>query len=145
MQRKVCLPAFILFLCSLVAAAQDRSEETRIRQLEEQVVQAILRSDTNLMKQLWAPEFLVNTPRNNIANGRAAVLEIQKTGLINYSSFEKTVEQVLIKGAVAIAMGSEWHTFSGNSVIIRRRFTNIWMKEGDRWRQVARHASVICE
>lgn len=28
--------------------------------------------------------------------------------------------------------------------IIKRRFTNVWMKKKGSWLQIARHASIIC-
>jgi ketosteroid isomerase-like protein len=121
-----------------------------IRKLEQTVVQAILDADSTTLKKVWAPEFLVNTPRNDIAKGRDAVLQNQKIGLINYSSFERIIEDIQIQGTVVITMGYE--TFTSRSDIpgakagqnVKRRFTNVWMRKKGNWLQVARHASIIC-
>lgn len=56
-------------LCIQECNAQNATG-TVIRKLEQQVVQAIQEADTNTLKTLWAPEFIVNTPRNDIAKGR---------------------------------------------------------------------------
>lgn len=131
--------------------AQNRvALETTIRNLEQKVVQGILAADTHRLKEVWAPEFLVNTPRNTIANGRQAVFQNQRAGLINYSSFVRVVEEVQVQGKMVITMGHE--TFVSRNDIpeakagqeVRRRFTNIWRKKKGKWLQVARHASVIC-
>ena len=149
MQRLLFTAAFI---CSaLLGKAQtDTAIEKTINELEGLVVKGILTSDTALLKKVWAPEFMVNTPRNNVAANRDAVFSNQRAGLINYSSFERVVEQLLIKEDIVISMGSE--TFVSKQDIpgaragqpVKRRFTNIWRKQDGKWMQIARHASIIC-
>ncbi|MBB1284354.1 nuclear transport factor 2 family protein [Flavisolibacter sp. BT320] len=121
-----------------------------IKSLEQNVVKGILEADTNLLKQVWAAEFMVNTPRNDIAKNREAVFENQKMGLINYSSFERVVEDILVQEDFVITMGYEM--FVSRKDIpgakagqpVKRRFTNIWKMEKGTWQQIARHASIIC-
>jgi hypothetical protein len=128
----------------------SNATETVIRDLEQKVVQAILEADTNTLKKVWAPEFIVNTPRNDVAKGRTAVLLNQRVGLINYSSFERIIEDIQIEKGIVITLGTE--TFVSRNDIpgakagqaIKRRFTNIWMKKKGAWQQIARHASIIC-
>jgi len=125
--------------------------EVEIRNLEQTVVLAILKADTSTLKQVWAPEFLVNNPRNNISGNRNIVLQTQKAGMIDYSSFERVIEQMQFQKDIVITMGYE--TFvSRNDIpgakagqIYKRRFTNIWMKKKGKWQQIARHASIICQ
>ena len=62
-------------------------------------------------------------------------------GIINFSSFERTIKFMRI--------AEDFDTLKpiGNAPLagqtVRRRFTNIWKKEGDTWRLWARHANVI--
>jgi len=124
--------------------------EVEIRELEQIVVTAILKGDTNTLKRFWAPEFLVNNPRNNISVDRNDVLKTQRAGMINYSSFERVIEQIQFQKNVVITMGHE--TFVSRNDIPgaragqshKRRFTNVWMKKKGNWQQIARHASMIC-
>ena len=134
------------------ANAQGNSKaEAEIRRLEKMVVTAILHADTNTLKQVWAPEFLVNNPRNDISGNRDSVLLTQKAGMINYSSFERFIERMQFQKNFSITMGYE--TFvSRNDIpgakagqVYKRRFTNIWMKKNGNWQQIARHASMICQ
>ncbi|NTS42112.1 nuclear transport factor 2 family protein [Flavisolibacter sp. BT320] len=148
--RKLIAILFGVALAFTGKAQQKDSVETTIRQLEQQVVAGILAADTNLLKSLWAPEFIVNTPRNAIAPNRDAVLDIQKAGLINYSLFERTIEAIQVLDNTVITMGSEVFV-SRNDMPgakagqpVKRRFTNVWIKQNGRWVQRARHASVIC-
>jgi hypothetical protein len=144
----LCLLASISF--SGIISAQNLKTETIIRDMEELVVKGILDADTNLLKQLWAPEFMTNTPRNDIAKYRGAVLENQKIGLIDYSSFERIIEQIQIQDRVVVTMGYEIFVSRRDipgakaGEAVKRRFTNIWMKKKGKWQQIARHASVIC-
>lgn len=143
----------ITFLATtlLTDAQTASSTEAEIRKLEQTVVTAILNADTNTLKQLWAPEFLVNNPRNDISVNRTAVFQVQQRGMINYSSFERVIEQIQFQKDVVITMGYE--TFVSRNDIpgakagqaYKRRFTNIWMKKSNSWQQIARHASIICQ
>ena len=128
----------------------DNKTETAIRTLEQKIVQAILDADTNTLKKIWAPEFVVNTPRNDIAKGRNAVLLNQRVGLIDYTSFERIIEDIQIQERLVITMGHE--TFVSRNDIpgakagqpVKRRFTNVWVNKKGSWQQIARHASIIC-
>ncbi len=146
-----------IFLISFTIAvfgtnAQDNSKtDAEIRRLEKIVVSAILNADTNTLKQVWAPEFLVNNSRNDISGNRDSVLLIQKAGMINYSSFERNIERLQFQKNIVITMGYEIFV-SRNDIpgakagqAYKRRFTNIWMKKKGKWQQIARHASIICQ
>jgi hypothetical protein len=135
----------------LDSQAQNTSTiETEIRRLEQEVVKGILDADSVLLKTVWDTGFMVNTPRNVIAPNRAAVLEVQKLGMIDYSSFERIIEEIRVEKNTVITMGYE--IFVSRTDIpgaragqaVKRRFTNIWMKKKGKWLQVARHASIIC-
>jgi len=142
----------IAFLIStLLTNGQSTAKtEVEIRKLEQTVVMAILNADTNTLKQVWAPEFMVNNPRNDISTNRNAVLQTQKSGMINYSTFERVIEQMQFQKDIVITMGHE--TFVSRNEIpgaksgqtYKRRFTNIWIKKKNKWQQIARHASIIC-
>jgi len=140
-----------LIISTLLANGQINAKtELEIRKLEQMVVTAILKADTNTLKQVWAPAFIVNNPRNEISTNRAAVMKTQRSGMIDYSSFERVIEQIQFQKKMVITMGHE--TFVSSNDILgakagqmyKRRFTNIWMKKKGRWQQVARHASIIC-
>lgn len=150
MTKYIFLIAFILGGLSI--NAQDNSTiEAEIRSLEQRGQAAILSGDTNTLKQLWAPEFLVNTPRNQATGTRDSILLIQKAGMIDYTTFEKVIERMQFQKDLVITMGFET-IVSKNDIpgmkagqTYKRRFTNIWMKKKGNWQQVARHASIICQ
>ncbi len=137
----------------LEAQAQDRpSDEELVRSLDDQERTAALRRDVAALERLWSDQFVVNAPNNQVVVGKTAVLDVfVRAGVINFSSFERHVEFVRVDGAFAILMGLETVTpvtdaLSAGLVAgqpVKRRFTNVWKKEGDAWRLFARHANVI--
>ena len=147
---KIILGTLLAFFVFDSQAQNTRAIETEIRRLEKEVVRGILNADSILLKTVWDTGFMVNTPRNVIAFNRAAVLEVQRLGMIDYSSFDRIVEEIRIENNTVITMGYE--VFVSRTDIpgaragqaVKRRFTNIWMKKKGKWLQVARHASIIC-
>ena len=123
------------------------SEEDVIRQLEEQERQAVLQQDLAALERLWAEEFIVNNPQNQISPNRDAVLALVKKGLIRYTRFERRIESIRFNADIAIVMGAETVEPVGGAPragrTIERRFTNIWKKQDATWRIIARHANVI--
>ena len=128
------------------AAQDNEATERTIRALEQAEVDALLRGDLEAMARLWADDYIVNNPRNEV--GRAAEGPI-RAGTRTYASFVRDVERVLLHGETVIVMGSETVVPSGRSPdagqTIRRRFTNVWMMRDGRWQLVARHANVVCQ
>ncbi len=150
MTKYICLIAFSFLTFSI--SAQDNSKiEVEIRALEQAGVKAILNGDTNTLKENWAPEFLVNTPRNEVTGTRDSILLIQKAGMIDYSTYEKVIERMQFQKNLVITMGHETLVSKNDTPaaragqIYKRRFTNIWMNKNGKWQLIARHASIICQ
>ncbi len=101
------------------------------------------------LDKIWAEDFTVNSPRNEIAKGRAEVVKLVRAGIIKYSSFVREIETIMFHGNTVIVMGLETVKPIGNAPLagqtVRRRFTNIWMKKKGKWLLTARHANVICQ
>src|SRR5262245_9217707 len=130
-------------------AKQNRVLEDEIRKLDLAETNAVLRRDVAALEELWAEDLTVNNPRNGISRGRKEVLALVRSGSINYSSFVREIETVLIHGETVILMGLEIVKPIGNAPFagetVRRRFTDIWMKRDGKWLLTARHANVICQ
>jgi hypothetical protein len=101
------------------------------------------------LEKLWAEDFTVNNPQNQISRGRKEVLDRVRSGLLGYSSFVREIESVGLYGDTVVVMGLEKVTATGNNPragqTLRRRYTNVWMKRKGAWVLAVRHANVICE
>src|SRR5687767_13900718 len=142
---------FALFLLHPIigsAGAQGAAQDSiEIRRLDAAEAVGLLRRDSVALRAIWSPDFTVNNPRNSITRGAEAVVALIRNGTIDYSSFVRETEAILLHGNVVIVMGSETITpvntapFAGQTV--RRRFTHFWMRRNGQWRLTARHANVV--
>jgi hypothetical protein len=142
---KIMISAFLLGLIYTSALAQQVNE-TFIRNLDNSEREAVLRGDTVFLFKIWSPNMVVNTPANRVGTVESTKM-LTRTGKIDYSSFERTIEKITIFENVAIVMGQEIVKPQRNSdnvgKTITRRFTNIWMNGNNGWSMVARQATVI--
>ena len=127
--------------------AQSANDEAAVRALEEQERLAVLNQNFTALEGIWSTRFMVNAPNNMVAPERSVVISMFRQGLASYSSFERTIERIMMEGDLAIVMGAEVVKPTGNAPMagqtVNRRFTHIWKKEGGGWRLLARHANVI--
>lgn len=123
------------------------AEETTVRALDEEERQAVLAGDTAALEGLWSEALIVNNPQSRVSVSRGDVLDLVRRGLIRYATFERRVEEVRRNGDVVVVMGTESVIPAGDAPLagqtVQRRFTNVWMKEGETWRMIARHANVV--
>ena len=146
--------ATFLILCPAFVLAQNSEKpkdtlEQQVRKLDLAEAEAVLRKDFQAIDKLCAKDFTVNNPRGEITKGSEAVKNLIRSGVINYASFVREIESVLIHGKTVVVMGRETLVPNANSPqagqTVRRRYTNIWMKRNGKWLLTARHASVVPE
>jgi len=123
--------------------------ETEIRALEEKERTAMLNHQTAVLQQLWAPDIMVNAPFNRVTLGSQEIIDLVGKGVIRLSSLTRNIEQMMLKKDVVITMGSEEVVEVGDvpnaGQTVKRRYTNIWLKQGGAWWLTARHANAICQ
>jgi ketosteroid isomerase-like protein len=153
MRLRTTAPLLLSFLsCVATYAAaqtplQDSAAQATIRALDNEERLAALNQDLPALERLWSEQFVVNAPSNQILPNRNAVLDWFRKGMTTRSSYERVIEHILVDGDMAVVMGEEILTPTANAPhagqTVRRRFTNIWKKEGEGWRLWARHANWI--
>jgi ketosteroid isomerase-like protein len=122
--------------------AEDADWKTDIAAVEQLANTAFLERDLEQLDVLFSDELLVNSPINRI-NDKKKLLELLGTGVIGHVSSEFRHELMRRDGDLVIVMGSDEVKNSATEPTVHRRFTNVWRKEGDRWRLYIRHANVI--
>jgi len=107
---------------------------------------AILSKDESVFKSMFADDAVVNNPFNKIATKQDAVNNL-KTGLIDYTSLDRSVEYAAVRGEhEVVLMGEETLTpvgkakFAGKNV--RRRTTEIWTDVSGAWQLSLRQATI---
>ncbi len=84
----------------------QQPEEIVLRDLENAEREAILIGDTLTLIKLMSPDIVVNNPENTIVRFDQILARIKK-GAINYSSFERVIENIAFVENIGIVMGKE--------------------------------------
>jgi hypothetical protein len=141
-------PIFLLLFLLLVSISglAQQTDKAVIEKLEYQEREAILKGDTIMLSILWSQQIVIHNPENKIVNFNK-VKERIRTGKINYASFDRVIENIEVVDNIGIVMGKEIIHPQGSAdnsgKIVTRRFTNIWKKDGNSWKLIARQATII--
>lgn len=135
---------FILFISS--ASFAQQKNETEIRQLENAQREAFLKKDTAELFQLLSPDFVVNAPTNKVTTLKV-LMELMKNRQVDMDSFDRIIEKITFIENISVVMGYDIVYPSGKmpnaGKKVKRRYTNIWMKNKKSWQLVARQATII--
>ncbi len=148
MRKSVVLVSLIASAALLASArvGKGRQAEEEIRRLNEQEVQALLRSDVVTLSRLWSEDFVVTNPFNKFIN-KQQVVGMTESGTLAFTSYDRQIEYVRVYGDTAVVAGGETVVWAGKLPTAGQtshlRFTGIWMKQGGRWQEVARHANMV--
>jgi ketosteroid isomerase-like protein len=116
--------------------------ENEIRELEEQGRVAFLGADTKVLSAMWSDDMLVNSPLNTI-NDKSLVLDLLKAGRIRHTRDDVVIERIVRYGDTVVVMGRDTVDGPPHGDLVDRRFTNIWQRQGDGWKMIARHAQIV--
>jgi ketosteroid isomerase-like protein len=142
--KKLALISFSLLI--LFCAQAQSAAETEIRKLEEEQKEAYLKKDTLKLARLFAADFVVHGPSNKIETFPDLLVRIRKGGS-DREFYERIIEKVTFSGNIAIVMGNETIKPTGIATnagkTVKRRYTNIWIKNKESWQLVARQSTII--
>lgn len=143
MKKFITLLPLLIFFSSY----SQSTEETKIRELENEMKDAFLKKDTIKLFKLLSPQFVVNSPWNKVLTMEDITNNLRKGGASDTLSFEKNIEKITFTNNIAIVMGLETRTAIGQAINVgkafQRRFTDIWMKNKNNWQLVARQSTVF--
>ena len=131
---------------SAQAKPNDPRAASEVRQLSDAEVKAFLNKDVKALADLGSDEFVVTNPLNAFVNKRQ-VLGMVESGTLEILKFVRSIEYVRVYGTTVIVAGSEDVVWGGKMPMAGKpshlRFTAVWMQQGGRWQQVARHANIV--
>ncbi len=152
MSMSMPLPAALIFALALpfgpirAAVITQSGAEAAVRGANDAEVAAFLANDPAALARLWSDKFMVTNPFNALVN-KGQVLGMVRGGVLGFKAYVRTLDYLRVEGGIAIVAGSETTTFAGNTALTGKtthlRFTAVWMKEGEAWREVVRHASIV--
>lgn len=128
------------------------ADETALLAVDARQRDAVAKADLDAIASLSHPDLHVNAPTNRILT-RDDLIAMVGSGRIRNEVFERTPELVRITGDVGMVMGHET-VLPGKASeqadkfgvkLLKRRYTNIYLRSGGVWRHWARHANVAPE
>jgi ketosteroid isomerase-like protein len=129
-----------------VANTSSDSVEEGIRRLNVEEVDAFLKNDRAAMARLWSDDFVVTNPLNKLVT-KQQVLGMVDSGFLVITSLDRQIEYLRVYGDFVVVAGREVVVWGGRMPNAGKsenlRFTAVWMKQGGRWQQIARHANIV--
>ena len=116
----------------------SQQAEQEIRQRETRRFEALVRGDMASLEEIMADD-AIYTHATGVVETKAEYLAKMKSGEVRYESFAPEQLQVRIYGTAAVLTGIASVTahVGGEVRNLRLRFTDVYVKQGDRWRMVA--------
>ena len=108
------------------------------------LAKAIMAHDAASVKSVWADDFVVNSPNNEVL-GREQVIAVMERDFLDYNDFHKHITFVGEKPEMTVVMGYDTMVpvkGPGAGKNVTRPFTDVWAKRGDGWKLVARQATI---
>ena len=135
---------------SAASPAPVKPSEANLRAADAEQMRIIVEEDAKAQQAFMHPNYMLNGPANAVKRKPELVAMLAR-GDIASEKFDRKVEGVAITGDVGIVMGSEVVTPAPNSNLgrlhpgqtLHRRYTNIFLWQGGRWRFLARQASIV--
>ncbi len=105
---------------------------------------AMMAHDPQGVKSVWAEDFVVNSPNNEVLT-RDQVIAVMEQDFLDYKDFHKHITFVGAKPEVTVVMGYDTMVplkgpAAGKSVT--RPFTDVWAKRSGGWVLIARQATI---
>jgi len=111
-----------------------------------QLDRAVIDDNHAAFAALMAGDLVVNNPQNRLSV-HGATTQLNASGRISYTSYDRTIEYAGLRGDMVLLMGEELcvpkppNPMAGQQV--RRRFTDLWKAEDGRWLLTACQATII--
>ena len=145
--------ALIVLAGGILAAAAPapvKPSEANLRAADAEQMRIIVEGDAKAQQAFMHPNYIINAPANVVRRKRELVADLAR-GAMGSESFQRVIEGTAITGDVGIVMGREVVKPTSASNLgklhpgqtLQRRFTNVFLWDGRKWRFLARQASIV--
>ena len=131
------------------SAAREKANDKSLRAADALQMRIIVDEDDKAQQDFMHPNYILNGPANRVMR-KDQLVAMLANGQMASDRFDRAIEGTAITGNIGIVMGRETVTPAANSQLgqqfgskaLSRRFTNIFLWEGGKWRFLARQATV---
>ena len=144
--RKILFSALtwcVLTAPCLRAAAPQDSEAAQVRALEFKLTGAYKQRQFDLLASLLDEDFVITFENGNVY-GKTGYISFSATSTIKVDVAEMSEMKVRMHGNTAVVTGLYHERGKDKDGVYdyRDRFTDVWMKAGERWRLIASHYGI---
>lgn len=133
-----------------VAASSGAPDEAGLRAADREQLRILVERDLDAQAALLHPNFVLNGDGARILRRRQALARMARAPE-TMDRFERSIEAVTITNDVGVVTGTELVLGAPGSdlrvrygdALLERRFTNVYVHSGDRWRLLLRQATSI--
>ncbi len=125
-------------------AKQSSNVEQAIKQLDNERIQAILKSDTAFIERVYADDYVVIGANGSVRNKEQVIADF-KSGALKVESLKDDELKVRVHGDTAILTGRSTSTVKdkGQDISGQSLFTRVYVKRNGQWRFATHHISRI--
>jgi ketosteroid isomerase-like protein len=133
--------AMLLLLAALPCLADDLAD---LRRLDRELVVATYTKDASWFTKHMSDDYVLITSGGKLKPRADLVRELGTPGL-EFQPYEPAEVDVRLFGDTAVITGRivQKYTYNGERVEADLRYTDVWVKSPDGWKNVAGHASTI--
>ncbi|HET8555154.1 MAG TPA: nuclear transport factor 2 family protein [Rhodanobacteraceae bacterium] len=148
MKRLLVFPLLALLVISpaCMAGSDQAGVEAQIRQLNAREVDGLMHQDVIMLAPLWSDQFVVTNPYNKFIT-KKDVVNFVASDKLGFRNYDRRIEYIHVYGDTVIVAGSETVAWASKMPLAGKtsllRFTSVWMKHGNAWQEVARHANTV--
>ncbi len=132
----------IVFACASLVA-QDKSDASTVRALELKWIESYKQHNLETLSSLLAEDFVITVEDGNVYS-KAGYISHTADGSVHVDVAEMSDMKIRSHGDTYVITGAyhEKGSSGGKSYEYHDRFTDVWMKVGNKWQVVASHYSV---
>ena len=141
----------IIFIVALLVSApifvfsQTTNEEQKLKQIEQQLLDAVLKNDASVFERYLADAVIFTGPDGVTVTGKTENIAPIKSGDLKFESSKLDDMKVQTYGSTAIVtyQTTDKGTYKGKDISGKNRWTDVFMKKGGDWQIVATQGTPI--
>lgn len=146
MKQAIALSVFFSLASAALAAPPMPIAERQIRQLEQQLNDALSAIDVKTIDKIWADDFLFVNPSGRVTN-KAQRMAGLKPSSPSVAPLTSTIDDIQVRvfgtSAVAIVKTTWRGTIDTKSIVDSYVATHVWRRFGAQWRLTSAHVSHV--
>jgi ketosteroid isomerase-like protein len=144
MRHSLLAAALLALMVPTMGRADDADAEKQVALLSKQHREAAVKGDTKALDSILADDWVGINPRGNVES-KAQQAKTLKDGSVDFEAIDPEEVKVRVYGDAAVVTG-RYHvklTFNGQKIDDLVRTTEVFAKQGGKWRCVSTQVTSI--